>query len=448
MLTGVIPDCSTHFSSMADEDDHYECLGLENADVDILSKNNRDYIFCYKCTGSPPPYGDLPRYPPSSQPSFMGDSTFSTWVSCAYDEVIHWRRHLFSVPVGRACTQFVHKLACLFQSFADGLALEGVAFEGCNAVANFTSPKAHFKSRSREDARILERHQSCWQVGDLDSLLQKCCLIQQHFPSSAVSTGLSSGQMACCFAKLMMKKKFSVASHLIRDNVESYSLALNSRVFAADAKSSVRDVLLRKHLAGHPPKPSVLVSLSTTLSAPPFHPVLFDRSDGSLIHHMILQMDSVARLSGVDVASWRKLCASFQSAFDSLCDALAAVARRLVTTFVDSVCLSAFTACYLIALDKCPGVRPIVIGEVCRQLISKAVLVIVRDDVLQAAGPLQLCAGQPAGVRLSFTPCGWYFILQILRVFFRRIIPILLTASIGKLLYEIYSFSVLTLHKF
>ena len=37
------------------------------------------------------------------------------------------------------------------------------------------------------------------------------------------------------------------------------------------------------------------------------------------------------------------------------------------------------------------------IGEVCWRLIAKAVIVIVRDDVLQAAGPLQLCAGQPAG---------------------------------------------------
>ena len=69
----------------------------------------------------------------------------------------------------------------------------------------------------------------------------------------------------------------------------------------------------------------------------------------------------------------------------------------MATTFVDPVCLSAFTACRLIALDKSPGVRPIGIGEVCQRLIAKAVLVIVRDDVLQAAGPLQLCAGQPAG---------------------------------------------------
>ena len=36
-------------------------------------------------------------------------------------------------------------------------------------------------------------------------------------------------------------------------------------------------------------------------------------------------------------------------------------------------------------------------SEACWWLIAKAVLVTVGDDVFQAAGPLQLCAGQPAG---------------------------------------------------
>ena len=48
----------------------------------------------------------------------------------------------------------------------------------------------------------------------------------------------------------------------------------------------------------------------------------------------------------------------------------------------------------LIALDKCPGVRPIGIGEVSCRLISKAFLQVVKPDILYAAGCLQLCAGQ------------------------------------------------------
>ena len=53
--------------------------------------------------------------------------------------------------------------------------------------------------------------------------------------------------------------------------------------------------------------------------------------------------------------------------------------------------------CRLIALDKNPGVRPIGIGETSRRIIAKAVLHVVKQDVMDAAGCLQLCAGQHAG---------------------------------------------------
>ena len=109
--------------------------------------------------------------------------------------------------------------------------------------------------------------------------------------------------MACRFAKLMMEGKLRAAPCLTGDNAESFPLALNSRVSVVGAKLFVRDVLLGKHPANHLPKPSLLVSPSTTLSAPPFHPVLFDHLGGSLIHHTILRMDGAAGPSGIDVAS-------------------------------------------------------------------------------------------------------------------------------------------------
>ena len=71
---------------------------------------------------------------------------------------------------------------------------------------------------------------------------------------------------------------------------------------------------------------------------------------------------------------------------------LGAVARRLCTTPVNQG-LSAFVACRLVPLDENPGVRPIGIGEVPRRIIAKTV---VRDDVQEAAGPLQTCAGHQA----------------------------------------------------
>ena len=80
-----------------------------------------------------------------------------------------------------------------------------------------------------------------------------------------------------------------------------------------------------------------------------------------------------------------------------ICSALAAVGRRICTTLIHPEGLSAFVACRLIPLDKCPGMRPIGVGEVPRRILAKAVLRIVGRDVEEAAGPLQVCAGQDGG---------------------------------------------------
>jgi len=52
---------------------------------------------------------------------------------------------------------------------------------------------------------------------------------------------------------------------------------------------------------------------------------------------------------------------------------------------------------WLIPLDKCPGVRPIGVGEVPRRIIAKAILGAIGKDIEEAAGPLQGCAGRDGG---------------------------------------------------
>ena len=55
-------------------------------------------------------------------------------------------------------------------------------------------------------------------------------------------------------------------------------------------------------------------------------------------------------------------------------------------------------ACRLAALNKCPGVRPLGIGEVWRRAIAKCALKACGDDAKAACGSLQLCAGLEAGI--------------------------------------------------
>ena len=69
--------------------------------------------------------------------------------------------------------------------------------------------------------------------------------------------------------------------------------------------------------------------------------------------------------------------------------------------------LHEFVACRLIPSDKGEdkwgniGVRPIGIGEILRRLVGKVVVENIQNDIIDAAGPLQTCAGLKAGIEAS-----------------------------------------------
>ena len=110
-------------------------------------------------------------------------------------------------------------------------------------------------------------------------------------------------------------------------------------------------------------------------------------------------MDGAAGPSGLDATSWKRLCTSFKGTSADLCDSLAATstARRICTRYVDPSGPTAFVACRLIALNKCPGVRPRGIGETARRVIGQAIAKVLSDDIQKATAPLQLCAGHKSG---------------------------------------------------
>ena len=52
---------------------------------------------------------------------------FICTINAAYDEVVHWKRNIFSVPTGWAGNNFVSELTSLFRAYTDSSALEVVA---------------------------------------------------------------------------------------------------------------------------------------------------------------------------------------------------------------------------------------------------------------------------------------------------------------------------------
>ena len=65
--------------------------------------------------------------------------------------------------------------------------------------------------------------------------------------------------------------------------------------------------------------------------------------------------------------------------------------KRLATSIIPPDDLIAYNGCRLVALDKCPGVRPIGIGEVMRHINGRTIVDCIRQDLKSlwkhAAGP-------------------------------------------------------------
>ena len=93
-----------------------------------------------------------------------------------------------------------------------------------------------------------------------------------------------------------------------------------------------------------------------------------------------------------------------------LCEVLATMTNILCSTYIDPSTIEPLLASRLIPLDKDGGaVRPIGVGEVMRRIIGKCVMNVVKTDVTEASGSLQLCAGQKLGNEAAVHPMNIIF---------------------------------------
>ena len=310
-----------------------------------------------------------------------------------YDEIVHWNRNLFKIPSGKAGTAFVRELSRMFRAFADSSALESVAMKAVMVMPTLLLQKPHPRSKARDHVSHLERRLQLWGNGKLKELLEEGCTIQLQLHRNPPRRQEDTARV---FAKLMMEGKVRAALRIVTGSYGGGSLPLDQVADPeSDNSETVRDVLLKKH----PPKqpPSVSSLLEPESQPPEPHPVMFEVIDGQLIRNTVLKMDGAAGPSGLDAAAWKRICTSFKTASADLCKSIASTARRLCSEYVDPTCISALVACRLIALDKCPGVRPIGVGETVRRVIGKSIATALRSEIQQAAGPLQVCAGHLSG---------------------------------------------------
>ena len=84
-----------------------------------------------------------------------------------------------------------------------------------------------------------------------------------------------------------------------------------------------------------------------------------------------------------------------------ICVKIRPTLRLCIEELETTTSLEAFTAFTLIPFDKKHGLRPIGVREVLQRIAGKVIMMIFKKDITDAAGPLQLNAGQEAGAEAA-----------------------------------------------
>ena len=99
--------------------------------------------------------------------------------------------------------------------------------------------------------------------------------------------------------------------------------------------------------------------------------------------------------SQLDAEQFRHIILSkkFKKESKDLREQMVLLPKKLAATLVHPKSIETFVAFRLIALKKNPGVRPIGVGEILRRIIGKTIAWTLKDDMQEAAGPLQIGTG-------------------------------------------------------
>ena len=315
--------------------------------------------------------------------------------TATYDEIVHWRKNIFLPPSGSAGKKFISEKTKFINFWND----ESPHFYNIAIKIAMTMPalllqKPSYKSTSKQHSACLARRLLLWEQGDFDSLLKEGRSIQSKIQTN-LNDQFSTERIAKTFANLMMQGKVTSAIKMLDKSKCGGVLPLNNDTLSA---------LKQKHPDAQPSNSEVLLDGEL----PFFDPIVFSTIDESTIMKAASRTRGASGPSGMDGEGWKRILVSrnYGKYGTELRTAIARMTRILCTQELTSSLssLESYIACRLIPLEKKaaepstkPGVRPIGIGEVLRRIIGKAVISVIRPDIIESAGCLQLCAGQPSG---------------------------------------------------
>ncbi len=141
------------------------------------------------------------------------------------------------------------------------------------------------------------------------------------------------------FADLIFQGKIKQALEMLSKNGTGGILRLEDTISTKDTSRSVKETLKS------PSEPAAL-DVCAQGNPPQVHPITYDAINATLVRSIALQARGAC---GPEAYDWRRLCTSFQSPSDTLCEALASSAKRLCSMHINHHVVSPLLASRLIA---------------------------------------------------------------------------------------------------
>ena len=296
--------------------------------------------------------------------------------------------HYF-LPTGVVGRRYVTTLTAEIELLSQGIH----ASERLIVFSSVILQRDRMVKRAKEVRRTIDRRLSMWSDEKFDALVQEAVRCDHPFQlvRKRKSNNQSSDHVTRVFTRLMLLGKVKAAMRWLSDEsrgrvllpTDTIQVQTNGQIDSI----SVLDALKLKHPKAQLPCSSTLLLDS---DIPPFEDIDVTGSHVATIAHRI---QGSGGPGGCDSSHWRDVLLRYGSCSARCRDAVASLVSLLGNSIVDWNWIQALLANRLIALDKCPGVRPIGIGETLRRILSKVICFITRSDAEEVCGSSQLCAG-------------------------------------------------------
>ena len=308
-----------------------------------------------------------------------------------WNAVVHLQGKVYDLPGGAVGRKYVD----LLSEEISHLSVGNFPADRVIVFSALMLQRDRMVKKTADIRRVLERRMSMWRREEFDLLLQEAIRCDKVLRSSHKRENDSS-HVVRVFTRLMLKGKVRAAvrwvSEKARGVLKPTDLLDMKKAGGESVKMTVLEALQQKH--PNPVIPSKLALLPCT-ELPRFEEV---EITGGHVLRIAQLIQGGAGPGGCDACHWQDSLLRYGAHSARLRESVASLCRRLANSIVPWSEVRGLVASRLIALDKCPGVRPIGVGETLRRIVGKVVCSVTRLDIEEVAGVSQLCAGTKSGI--------------------------------------------------